>query len=477
MAARIDARVRRLIINFTDQPRRGEVTRFCREHGISRAEFYKVRARARTEGRLAAVIPKQPVAKTITRKTSDELEQVALQVRAELKKQGWDHGPLSVAAVMRRRGITPPSRATLARIFTRHGVVTPEPAKRPRASYRRFRYPDPNGCWQLDGFEVRLDDSAGSKRCVLQVEDDHSRFILASHVARAETSEAAITVVATAIGRHGAPARFLTDNGTAFNQSRQGKTSQLESFLRRQGVTPITGRPSKPTTQGKNERLHQTIQKFLDAHRPLRDAARLAELVEEFDEYYNTQRAHQSLDADQTPAEAYRAKPKALPGPPKPDVAPPVEKASTTTPQRVVASGIARRMKGEHTLPGAPGAARWADRHVSSSGRIHICHAKIYVGSQRAGQTLHVMFDATTIEVFDTDGVLIGTTPHPGKVPTGTFKTLSIQPWQADPTETQPLPRLEPAISDVLGCGRPESGFAVLLNNPNKLAFYAKWAD
>ena len=266
MAARIDARVRRLIINFTDQPRRGEVTRFCREHGISRAEFYKVRARAKTDGKLAALAARQPVAKTIPHKTSQELEAIALQVRAQLSKEGWDHGPLSVAAVMRRRGITPPSRATLARIFTRYGVVTPEPAKRPRASYRRFRYPDPNGCWQLDGFEVGLDDEAGSKRCVLQVEDDHSRFILASHVARSETAEAAITVVSAAIGRHGAPARFLTDNGTAFNLSRQGKITQLERYLRHLGVEPITGRPRKPTTQGKNERLHQTIQQFLDAH-------------------------------------------------------------------------------------------------------------------------------------------------------------------------------------------------------------------
>lgn len=439
MAARIDARVRQLIINFPDQPRRGEVSRFCREHGISRAEFYKVRSRAKTEGKLAAVAPRQPIAKSVTRRTSDEMEAIALQVRAQLKREGWDHGPLSVAAVMRRQGITPPSRATLARIFTRHGVVTPEPAKRPRASYRRFRYPDPNGCWQLDGFEVRLDDEAGSKRCVLQVEDDHSRFILASHVAWSETSEAAITVVAAAISRHGPPARFLTDNGTAFNQSRRGKTSQLEVYLRRQGVEPITGRPSKPTTQGKNERLHQTIQKFLDAHRPIRTAKRLAELVDEFDDYYNTQRAHQALEPDQTPADAYRAKPKAVPGPPKPEIAPAVAKPSTTIPTRVVASGIARRMMGEHTPSDAPtGTARWADRRVSSSGRIHICNAKIYVGRQRAGQTLHIMFDATTIEVFDTDGVLIGTTPHPGHVPAGTFKTLTIRPWHPDPSETQP---------------------------------------
>ena len=438
MAARIDTRVRQLIVNFPDHPRRGEVTRFCREHGVSRAEFYKVRSRAKTEGKLAAMSARQPAAKSVNRHTSEEVEAVALRVRAELKRTGWDHGPLSVAAAMRRQGFNPPSRATLARIFTRHGVVTPEPAKRPRASYRRFRYPDPNGSWQLDGFEVRLDDEAGSKRCVLQVEDDHSRFVLASHVAQSETAEAAITVVATAIGRHGAPARFLSDNGTAFNQSRRGKTTQLETFLRRQGLEPITGRPGKPTTQGKNERLHRTIQKFLDANRPIRTAQRLAELVEEFDEYYNTQRAHQSLEPDQTPAEAYQARPKAVPGPPEPEPAPPVAARPEGGGNRVVASGIARRIKGEHTLNDDPGAARWADRRVSANGRIHICHAKIYVGSRLAGQTLHVLFDATTIEIFDTDGVLIGHVPHPGNVATGNVRSLTIRPWHPDPNETQP---------------------------------------
>lgn len=438
MAARIDARVRHLIVNFPDQPRRGEVTRFCREHGISRAEFYKVRSRARTEGKLAAVAPRQPVAKSVPRRTSDEVEAVALQVRADLKRQGWDHGPLSVAAVMRRQGLTPPSRATLARIFTRNGVVTPEPAKRPRASYRRFRYPDPNGCWQLDGFEYRLDDAAGSKKCVLQVEDDHARFILASHVAHSENSEAALTVVATAISRHGAPARFLTDNGTAFNQSRWGNTTQLEAYLRRQGVEPMTGRPRRPTTQGKNERLHQTIQKFLDAHRPIRTAKRLAQLLDEFDEYYNTQRVHQALDPDQTPAEAYHARPKAVPGPPKPEIRPAVAAPRPETGRRTVKSGIARRTRGERPLSDAPGAARWADRRVTSSGRIHICHAKIYVGKRRAGQTLHVLFDALTIEIFDADGALIGSTPHPGKVPTGTIRALTIQPWLPPNDETQP---------------------------------------
>lgn len=436
MAARIDARVRQLIINFPDQPRRGEVTRFCRDHGVSRAEFYKLRARAKTEGPLAVVTARQPVAKTARRRTSDEVEAIALAVRAQLAKQGWDHGPLSVQAAMRRQGSTPPSRATLARIFTRHGVVTPEPAKRPRAAYRRFRYPDPNGCWQLDGFEYRLDNEAGSRWCVLQVEDDHSRFILASHVAPTESGEAAITVVAKAVSRHGAPARFLTDNGKAFNQSRLGKTTQLEAYLMRQGVKPITGRPGKPTTQGKNERLHQTIQKFLDAHRPIRTPKRLAELVDQFDEFYNTQRVHQALEPDQTPAQAYRALPKALPGPPRPDLAPPatVPPPDTRHPRPW---GMDRHQRGQRTTSDTPGAPRWADRRVSNSGRIHICHAKIYVGGRRAGQTLHVLFDATTIEVYDTDGALIGTVPHPGKVPAHTAALLTIRPWAPDTNETQ----------------------------------------
>lgn len=48
------------------------------------------------------------------------------------------------------------------------------------------------------------------------------------------------------------------------------------------------------------------------------------------------------------------------------------------------------------------------------------------------------MFDATTIETFDPDGTFLGHVPHPGNVPTGTIKLLTIRPWQPDTSETQP---------------------------------------
>jgi len=93
--------------------------------------------------------------------------------------------------------------------------------------------------------------------------DDHSRLGLASLVAPGETSAAAIAVVTLAIQRHGVPQKFLSDNGAALNPSGRGRAGALVEFLKAKGVEPITGKPYKPTTQGKNERFHQTLHKYL----------------------------------------------------------------------------------------------------------------------------------------------------------------------------------------------------------------------
>jgi len=61
--------------------------------------------------------------------------------------------------------------------------------------------------------------------------------------------------VATAIRRHGVPQRLLSDNGLAFNPTRRGFTGKLVDYLLGLGVKPITGKPDRPTTQGKIERF------------------------------------------------------------------------------------------------------------------------------------------------------------------------------------------------------------------------------
>ena len=74
----------------------------------------------------------------------------------------------------------------------------------------------------------------------------------------------------------------------------------------------ITGKPYKPTTQGKNERFYQTLFRYLDKQ-PLADTlAQLQDQVDAFDDIYNTDRAHQALLGRITPLAAWEATPRLI---------------------------------------------------------------------------------------------------------------------------------------------------------------------
>lgn len=286
------------------------MTTFCAEHGISRKTFYEIRRRSLTDGPVAALEPRSRRPKSSPSKLADEVKRQAIGVRAALEQSGLDCGPVSVHDKMRSLGLEPvPSTASLARIFREAGVARPEPRKKPRAAWRRFVYPAPNACWQLDATEYVL---TRGRRCVIfQLIDDHSRYAVASHVAWGETAEAAIVVFDKAVAAHGVPQRLLSDNGAALNPSRRGLLGQLVVHVMALGVEPITGKPYKPTTQGKNERFHQTLFRYLDKQPLAADLAQLQAQVDAFDHIYNTQRPHQGLPGRVTPLTAWEATAKA----------------------------------------------------------------------------------------------------------------------------------------------------------------------
>jgi transposase InsO family protein len=290
---------------------------FCLEHGLSRKTFYTIRKRALLEGQAAALEPRSRRPATSPNRFSDEVKAQAIGVRAALEQSGLDHGPISVHEKMRSLRMEPvPAVSSLARIFREAGVARVEPKKKPRASYRRFVYPAPNACWQLDGTEYVL---TGGRKCVIfQLIDDHSRLAVASHVAWGETSAGAIAVVSKGIAAHGVPQRLLSDNGAALNPSRRGVLGQLVAYVTSLGVEPITGKPYKPTTQGKNERFHRTLFRWLDKQPLANSLEQLQEQVDRFDVIYNTQRPHQGLPGRVTPQRAWEATAKAEPPRPTP---------------------------------------------------------------------------------------------------------------------------------------------------------------
>jgi putative transposase len=378
-AVRVD--VRMMIATWPVPARRGAVTAFCREHQISRSTFYAVRAQVGAVGVVAAVAPPARRVRPDLA-TLPVVEAAAVRVRKELADAGWDHGPLSVAQEMGVQGLPVPSRATLARIFVRAGMVTPAPRKRPRSSWRRFTFGYVHQCWQLDATEWRLAD--GSVAMVFQMLDDHSRFIVGSLVDTGETSAGAVAVLTRAISAHQVPQLLLTDNGLAMNPHRRGKVSQLAAEAQRLGITAITGRPYHPQTTGKNERVHSTLKKWL-RRRPLPVSnAELTGWLGEFDQRYNYRRGHQGLDG-RTPATVLAGDTRAVPPEPPQPVTPP--------PRRPC---------------GQPRKAHDVRRiRVTDKGAVRVNGAFIGLGVEHGGSDILAVIEDHQVAVFDADGTLL----------------------------------------------------------------------
>jgi len=83
-----------------------------------------------------------------------------------------------------------------------------------------------------------------------------------------ENAEDALTVMRACISAYGAPHEVLSDNHSSFNQLRQGRVGVMELYLASVGTLAISGRAFHPQTQGKNERSHQTLFRYLQAHQP-----------------------------------------------------------------------------------------------------------------------------------------------------------------------------------------------------------------
>jgi putative transposase len=412
----IDPRVRLAISQWPDDAARGAVSTFWAEHGISRKSFYELRKRARTDGPAAVLEPRSRRPRSSPSKLTDEVRAQAVQVRAALEASGLDHGPISVHDKMRAMGLDPvPSTASLARIFREAGVARPEPRKRPRAAWRRFVYPAPNACWQLDATEYVL---TGGRKCVIfQLIDDHSRYAVASQVAWAETSAAAIAVVDRAIAAHGVPQRLLSDNGISLNPSRRGILGQLVAHVSRLGVEPITGKPYKPTTQGKNERFHQTLFRYLDKQ-PLADTLdELQAQVDAFDHLYNTERPHQGLPGRVTPLTAWEATTKAEPPRPKPNPA--------WLDRPVISRHQRPRLQPPADLP--PDTRM---RQISSADTIKLDKVTYKIDVDHAFEQALVVTDGDTITVTDLQGQILAehTRPAPGVTYVGNDRPPGTRP-------------------------------------------------
>ena len=183
--------------------------------------------------------------------------------------------PLDRRAPGTTRWTTPPAVTTIWRILTRAGVITPEPRKRPKRSWMRFEADLPNECWQADFTHCPLADGTDAE--ILLWVDDHSRFLISATAHPPVTGRIVVDTFRTACTIHGTPQSTLTDNGFVFTTRHRGGPNAFEIELLNLGIAQKNGTPNHPQTQGKVERLNQTLKHWLRARPRRRDPGRPAD--------------------------------------------------------------------------------------------------------------------------------------------------------------------------------------------------------
>ena len=287
----------------------------ARAYGVSQGWISRLMARYRAEGE-AAFEPRSRRPNRSPQATLPTTIELIVRLRKELAEQGLDAGPETLGWHLAHHHQLQVSRATISRVLTRHGLVTPEPKKKPKAAYLRFAAEQPNETWQADFTHYRL--AGGQDVEILSWLDDHSRLALSVTAHHRVTGPMVLATFRAAATHFGCPASTLTDNGMVFTtrlSGGKGGRNGFEHELRRLGIVQKNSRPNHPTTCGKVERFQQTMKNWLRAQ-PVQPTtlAELQALLDRFVDTYNQHRPHRSLPHRATPATAYAARPKAGPG-------------------------------------------------------------------------------------------------------------------------------------------------------------------
>ena len=382
------------------------VTEVAQRFGVARQTVHRWVARYRESG-LDGLADRSHATKAHPWQLAAEVEAVICDLRAA--HRGW--GPRRLVFELERRGHPGVSRSTVYRVLVRHHLIEPVSRRRRRDQYRRWERSAAMELWQMD-VTASLFLADGRECKVITGIDDHSRFCVIATVVMRATARAVCLAFTAAMAEYGIPSEVLTDNGKQFT-GRFGKPRPAEVLFERicrgNGITQRLTKPRSPTTTGKIERLHQTLQlELLNVHGPLAGIEDAQAAVDAWRKDYNTMRPHQSL-AMAFPAARFTApaadaiglripaeltRPPALPAA---DAGPEPDDGTAALPaQDAVSDGQGRAVELERLVP--------------PSGNLWIAGQQVWLGPAMTGRTVRLWAGLTQVHVL-LDGHRIKTLP------------------------------------------------------------------
>lgn len=265
-----------------------KVVDIAKRLNVSRRTVYDVRNRYLAEGAFG-LQDKKPG------KLKEPLNPVFYANVVDLRKRtSW--GACRIEKHFKKKGFLV-SHDKINDVINFEGLTRKKMGKREKPEYVKYQAENCNDQWHIDWSIDPL-----SKKKLLAILDDRSRFIVYVGLFDEATAKNSAFGLQKAIDTYGAPKELISDNGSHFKKP-HGKNKLVVKPLRlveeKYGVKHIFIRAYNPQSNGKIERWFGSYKgEFpLMQHPEVYDCAT-------YTHFYNFERIHQSLDYD-TPADIY----------------------------------------------------------------------------------------------------------------------------------------------------------------------------
>jgi len=289
----------------------------------------------------------------------------------ELRRSRPYWGPRRLVFELAKRKVAPvPSESAVYRALLRAAMIDPALRDRRSRKWKRWERGAPMELWQMDvvgGFPL----ADGTSAKALTGVDDHSRMCVCARLMSRERTRAVCDGLRAALGGYGAPEQILTDNGKVFTGRFNHPPVEVlfDAICRENGIEHLLTQPRSPTT-GKIERFHRSLRAESLSERGAFVNLRTAQqALDEWVDYYNTQRPHQSLNMV-TPADRFSPA------------------TSASSPPDSGHTGADRT--GDH----------WVSRRVTTNGVVCVSWQQVSVGRHRAGSRCDVHVDGDLLRYY-----------------------------------------------------------------------------
>jgi len=189
------------------------------------------------------------------------------------------------------------SRKQIRQVLKNHGLLAghdssfDSPVEGGKGS-RRFEAACAGEMYQMDVSYVYL--SGLPVQYLVVIVDDYSRFCVGAELCGDQKGETLLGMLHEACSRHGKPRKLLTDQGSGF-YSWSARQTMFQQYLDDQQIEHLVGNPHSPQSQGKVERLIQTLKREWLGRARFGSLAEAAAGLATYIRGYNYDRPHQGI--------------------------------------------------------------------------------------------------------------------------------------------------------------------------------------